>query len=573
MINFETIRWMNFLSTGNVFTEIPLNQVQNALIIGHNGAGKSTILDALCFVLFGKAFRKINKPNLINSVNGRETLVEIEFEANGKEYRIVRGMKPTVFEIYVGGTLLNQSSESRDYQEYLERYILGMNYKSFTQIVILGSASFTPFMQLTAADRRAVIEDLLDIQVFSTMNTIVKQKLQLNKEEMEKAKLALTLKTEKLGVIKKTLDGLKQSASEKLDAYRKAGREKQKVIDELKLEIAAMEEENRKQLEKVTDLNVLLEKHKKLLSIRSKAEANIHRHQSDIEFFNHNDTCPTCRQIIQDAFREQAINDHVTKIDEMNLGMLKLDKDIDEVASQIADIQNVITQTNARSRDISDKNNVIKSYMREIKEIVSQMNALSTSDQVTKDSEQELKTALKELKELEEMREKLASDRLYLDTAIQLLKDGGIKSKIIKQYLPIINKQINHYLNKMGFMVKFEINENFEETIKSRYRDEFSYQNFSEGEKTRIDLALLFTWRAIAKMRNSVATNLLILDEVFDGSLDGNGTEDFIKIMWDVLKDTNTFVISHKTDQMLDRFQKVYRFEKRKNFSELVSVA
>jgi len=569
MITFKFVRWKNFLSTGNAFIEIKLNENANTLIIGENGAGKSTILDALTFGLFGKAFRKINKPLLINSINTKDCVVEVEFDSNGKSFKIIRGIKPNIFEVYCNGSLLNQDSAARDYQEHLEKFILKMNYKSFTQIVILGSASFTPFMQLSANDRRTVIEDLLDIQIFSIMNTLVKQRFQKNKEDLELNRVLLAGKDEKRSYIEKTIESLKHNSEEKRAALLERVVADNKLLESVSASIADLEQERENTLSRATDINVFKEKHRKLIGLSSKIETNLSRVEKEKAFFSDNISCPTCRQEITETFRDSKIGEAEKKESDYKDGIEKINEEIQSCVEEIHRIDSLLQKVNNIKNDISSYKNKIGSIVSRINETEDAIEKLSTSDTM-------LDTAILELEDIKltidnatKDRESLLNDRKFIETALTLLKDGGIKTKIIKQYLPIINKTINKYLTQMGFFVNFNINEQFEETIKSRYRDEFSYHNFSEGEKMRIDLALLFTWRAVAKARNSISTNLLILDEVFDSSLDGNGTDEFLKIMWSMISDANIFVISHKTDQLFDKFQKVYRFEKHKNFSRL----
>lgn len=570
MILFKSIKWKNFLSTGNVFTEVKLNDTSNTLIVGENGAGKSTILDALTFALFGKAFRKINKPLLINSVNAKDCVVELEFDVNGKKYKVVRGIKPNIFEIYCNDVLLNQDSASKDYQEHLEKFILKMNYKSFTQIVILGSASFTPFMQLSAADRRAVIEDLLDIQIFSVMNIIAKQKLQVNKELFEKNRISLIGKEEKRLYVEKTIASLKQNNEEKKSNRLAQLLDLDKAVTDLQSIIDEKEAERDSLLEKAVGVDSFKSRHTKLIKLHSQIDTNLKRTKKELSFYCDNDDCPTCRQPIAAEFKATEIAANEKKIDEYQDGLSALNDQIEKTIKSISEIEQLISKANSLREEISSNKSRVSSLRLQLEEVRKELEQLNDTDSILASSITELALVNSDIDVLTQEKKDLLSERQYIDTAINLLKDGGIKTKIIRQYLPVINKLINKYLAKMGFFVNFNINEQFEETIKSRYRDEFSYQNFSEGEKTRIDLALLFTWRAIAKMRNSVNTNLLILDEVLDGSLDNNGTDEFLKIMWDLLQDTNTFVISHKTDTMVDRFQKVLRFQKQKNFSRLV---
>lgn len=569
MIVFKVIRWKNLLSTGNAFTEVNLNQNANSLIIGENGAGKSTILDALTFALFGKAFRKINKPLLVNSVNEKNCEVQIEFTANGKEYKVIRGIKPNVFEIYCDGTLLNQDSASKDYQEHLEKFILKMNYKSFTQIVILGSASFTPFMQLSPADRRTVIEDLLDIQIFSTMNVLVKQKLIDNKSAIERNRLSLTSKEELKTFIERNIASLKKTNSDKKDALLAQKEDHEKRIVNLKKEVEDLEERCNVLVEQAAEKAKSKEKHKKYIALQTKIETNLARYTKEIGFYSDHDECPTCRQGIDKHFKSKIVAETEEKSAEAKNGLEEISKLIDACIVTIDEMDKIVLETNNIRSDIASKKSLITSSISIVNDLDDEIEQIENADKILIDNQNDLVTVTKEIEDLNSEKAQLLDDRILIETALSLLKDGGIKTKIIKQYLPIINKLINKYLARMGFFVNFNINEQFEETIKSRYRDEFSYQNFSEGEKTRIDLALLFTWRSIAKMRNSVNTNLLVLDEVLDGSLDNNGTDEFLKIMWDLLGDTNTFVISHKTDTMLDKFQKVYKFIKVKNFSRL----
>ena len=569
MITFRNIRWRNFLSTGNIFTEIRLDESPNTLIIGQNGSGKSTLLDAITFALFGKAFRKINKPLLVNSVNEKDCVVEIEFETNGKRYKIVRGIKPAIFEVYCNDTLLNQDSASKDYQDHLEKFILKMNFKSFTQIVILGSASFTPFMQLSANDRRTVIEDLLDIQIFSVMNVIAKQKLQSNKEDLEMNRVELSGKEEKKKYIEETIANLRQNTEEKKTDLTQQLQQNNQLLESIQDSINKLEEERDGLISSAADQTSLKDKHRKLIALASKIETNMARSEKEKSFYAENDSCPTCRQDLDPTFKSQEVEKTEKRIEEYKNGIDKINQEIQECVSQIGQVETILQKVNNIRNEVTSYKSRVVSIVSKINEIEDTISNLDTSNTLLDKSIEEQQLVLTDIETLNSTRERLLNERKFIDTAIVLLKDGGIKTKIVKQYLPIINKTINKYLSQMGFFANFNINEQFEETIKSRYRDEFSYHNFSEGEKMRIDLALLFTWRAIAKARNSVNTNLLILDEVFDSSLDGNGTDEFLKIMWSMIADTNVFVISHKTDQLFDKFQKVYRFEKVKNFSRI----
>lgn len=570
MIKFKTIRWRNLLSTGNIFTEIQLDAHQNALIVGENGAGKSTILDALTFSLFGKPFRKINKGSLVNSVNEKGCEVRITFSTNNKNYEIVRGIKPNIFEIYCDGIMINQDSASKDYQDYLEKVILKMTLKSFTQIVILGSASFTPFMQLTPNERRVVIEDLLDIQIFSVMNIVAKQKLQINKENIDQNRITNIGKLDKKSFIEKNITSLEQNNELRESELKESLIQNENQYKDILVEITSLETQRDALLSIIEDQSIQKAKHSKLISLHSKIENNLNRAQKEISFYCDNDDCPTCRQPIENSFKDKIVIETTTKIDEFKNGLSKLSSEIDKCVDHITTIEKTVSKINNIKNDITANKTKLSAIVSTNNSIEDDIDRIKHSDNTLIDNKKELIVVVDELEKYKIEKEALLNDRILIETSINLLKDGGIKTKIIKQYLPVINKLINKYLAQMGFFVNFNINEQFEETIKSRYRDEFSYHNFSEGEKTRIDLALLLTWRAIAKMRNSVNCNLLVLDEVFDGSLDFNGTDELMKIMWAMTGDSNVFVISHKTDQMLDKFQKVYRFEKVKNFSSLV---
>jgi len=570
VITFETIRWKNLLSTGNAWTEIELNANKTNLIIGANGHGKSTILDALTFVLFGKPFRKINKPSLTNSVNGKDCRVEIEFSAYGKKYKIFRGIKPNIFEIYVDGFLLNQDSASRDYQEYLEKFILKMNMKSFCQIVILGSASFTPFMQLSPADRRTIIEDLLDIQIFSIMNLLVKQRLQENRELQDVTRLNLKSNEEKKIYVERTLTNLRQNNDDRLDElndqYNDFASQKTDLLNKVK----KLADEKDALVIEIADLNMFRKSYEDAIKRIAQWDSEYKRVSKEIKFFETSDNCPTCRQNIDDNFKEDRVR-------ELSLTVKNTEDLARGLESGNDETLRIINDKEKKAQRIQSINAEIKADKQTMMHIVSTMNniednidKIKNADTLVQDSEEELVKTIKEIERISIALQRQINERLMNDTAAALLKDGGIKTKIIKQYVPIINKLVNKYLDRMGFFVNFNIDENFNEVIKSRYRDEFSYANFSEGEKLRIDLALLLTWRTISKMKNSVNTNLLILDEILDRSLDANGTDEFLKIILNLTDDTNVFIISHKTDQLSDRFDKTYKFEKVRNFSRIV---
>jgi DNA repair exonuclease SbcCD ATPase subunit len=537
--------------------------------MGHNGAGKSTMLDALCFVLFGKPFRKVNKGNVVNSINNKNCVVEIEFTINNKLYKVIRGAKPNVFEIYCEGKMVNQDAATKDYQEHLEKNILRMNYKSFTQVVILGSASFVPFMQLSANDRRSVIEDLLDIQIFSAMSTVIKNKLQLNREHLEKNRVRLTSKEENKSYIEQTLASLKANNEEKLRELesKKNDLEQEYIKQECVVENLKIDYE--KATENDLDLSPLKSKHSKMIGLKAKMEGNMERLTKEVEFLNDNDTCPTCHQSIDESFKKNRLEEMDSKSSELAKGLNKIADQIDGILAEIEKIDEVLRNINQIKMDLSSAKSSYNHIANNLSQVTKQIEEFAISDKTTQESERQLATVQHDISTLEEEKKTLLDDRQYIDLATTLLKDGGIKTKIIKQYLPIINKQINKYLAKLGFFVNFNINESFEETIKSRYRDEFTYNNFSEGEKLRIDLAILLTWRHVAKLKNSVNVNILVFDEILDRAMDGTGIDEFIKIMWEMGdKGTNIFVISHK-DTMTDRFQRTIRFEKVKNFSVL----
>lgn len=566
MIKFKTLKYKNFLSTGDIFTEIDLVASENTLISGLNGHGKSTFLDALCFGLFGKAFRNINKPTIVNSINGKNCLVEIEFSIGPKEYKVIRGIKPTIFEIWCDGIFLNQDSSSKDYQDYLEKLVLRMNYKSFTQIIILGSAAFTPFMKLTPADRRLVIEDLLDIQVFSVMNSIARTRLQANKELLENNKIKSIGKEEKKDYITKSIQTLEKSNVDRVQALQEQILDNEKQSKALQEQIADGELSQEQIQSEISSLPDLRKKHSKILVLESKLNTKNDSCSEQLLFFLDKDDCPTCHQHIEDAFKKSEVERLQNQIKELEIGIVQIKKTRDDCDSEIRKLERLEKEFYDVQSNIKTKNVQIKSLTKHSKELEQEVQSVEKSDATLEASKKELEDVILDISNIQKEREELLNERLLIETSINLLKDGGIKTKIIKQYLPVINQQISKYLQQMNFFVTFELNENFEEIIKSRYKDTLSYENFSQGEKQRIDLALLFTWRSIAKMRNSVNANLLIFDEILDGSLDGNGTDEFLKLMWGLSVDTNTFVISHK-DSLVDKFKRVLIFSKKQNFS------
>jgi len=568
MIIFKTLRWKNLLSTGNYWTEINLNQTQNTLVVGENGSGKSTMLDALCFVLFGKAFRNINKPNLLNSINQKDCVVEIHFDIGSKNYKVVRGIKPNVFQIFQNGDLLNQDAASKDYQEILEDNILKLNYKSFTQIVILGSASFVPFMQLSAADRRAIIEDLLDIQIFSTMNNIVKDRVSNTKDLINNKKHEIQIQQKVLELKQEHINQLKQNNNEKIKELRLDFENNNRTIENL---LSNVTDANAK----VVSLNEMIgnkleteAKIKKISKFETQIENNLTKFRKDISFFSENDSCPTCRQTIEESFKQQELVNLDEKVRECEHGLEKLTEKLNEEQEKLNEISKVQKTIQELQVKIATDNTTIQQINKNNEKLEKQINDLTNCKTLTDKEQSELDKIIGDMDQLKQDLKSLLEEQTYYETASILLKDTGIKTKIVKQYLPVINKLVNKYLSSLDFFVNFNLDESFKETIKSRHRDDFSYNNFSEGEKQRIDMALMLTWRAVAKLKNSTNTNLLILDEVFDSSLDNNGTEYLMNILH-MLDDVNLFVISHKGDILQDKFANVIRFQKIKNFSRV----
>jgi len=569
MIIFRKLKWKNLLSTGNYFTEVNLSNNSNTLVVGENGSGKSTMLDALCFALFGKPFRSINKPQLVNSINNKDCIVEVEFDTNNKAYRVVRGIKPNLFEIYCDGVLVNQDAASRDYQEYLEKFILKLNYKSFTQIVILGSASFTPFMQLSASDRRAIIEDLLDIQIFSTMNSLVKDKLSNNKDLVAEKKHEIDLATQKHDMQKKHIEELKQNNEDKVKEYESEIQVHSETISSLLGNVSTLTAEV-DNLQLVVESKIETEaKVKKITKIESQIESNLSKFRKDISFFQNHDDCPTCRQTIAMEFKEEELTNLSNKVTECEHGLQQLEEKLTAEQDKLNEIAEKQRELQKKQVEIATCNTTINETNKMIARVRKLIDELKESKVVTTKEEQELKELKELLGTLQESLKQLIEEKTYYEVASNLLKDTGIKTKIVRQYLPVINKLVNKYLASLDFFVNFNLDESFKETIKSRHRDEFTYNNFSEGEKQRIDMALMLTWRAVAKLKNSSNTNLLILDETFDSSLDANGTEELMKILH-MLEGVNLFVISHKGDILQDKFMNVIRFAKEKNFSRIV---
>ncbi len=573
MIVFKNIRWKNFLSTGNVFTEVALNKNSNTLIIGDNGAGKSTILDALTFGLFGRPFRSVNKAQLINSINQGGTVVEIEFSIGSKKYIVKRGIKKNFFQIYLDGSLLNQDASVRDYQEFLEKTVLKLNYKSFTQIVLLGSSSFIPFMQLKTSERRAIIEDLLDIEIFSVMNQLLKGKVSVNKDTTGTVDISLGLARGEEKSTKHLIEKLRENKTSQIQKNKKDIKEHEDYLEDYKNKNTGINQEIEKIKQSITDESKVKEEIKSLLNYKNDIEKGILQSEEDIEFYEKNKECNVCRQDIPDEFREKMIEHFHGKMHQLSGGVVKLGEKLSEAKHRTADIDKVLQEIQNFKNDIIKNQNSIQVCTQYINKVSNQNDEISQMIDDIDTKKIELETIKETIETYTEQREELSKEKHLYELATTLLKDTGIKTRIIKQYLPIINKLINKYLSAMDFYITFELDENFNETIKSRHRDEFTYASFSEGEKMRIDLALLFTWRAVAKLKNSVNTNLLVLDEVFDSSLDASGTDEFLKILYDLTHGTssniNVFVISHKGEVLYDKFEKTIKFQKQKNFSTL----
>lgn len=570
MIIFKTIRWKNLLSTGNAFTEIKLNRSPSTLIVGENGGGKSTMLDALCFGLFGKPFRGINKPQLMNSINKKNLLVEIEFDIGGKDYKIVRGIKPNIFEIQSGGEVINQDAAARDYQKYLEESVLKLNYKSFTQIVILGSASFTPFMQLPPFTRREIIEDILDIQIFTTMNTVLRDKMNELKDSLQDADGKLEVLKQKATIQKEYVDTLEANKEKRVDEILGRITDGENKIAQLTTLVSELETDKDAQELQQKSLGELDVKRRKLEQFKTKFSSQLRELQKEVAFYTDTDECPTCRQGIAHDHKETIVTSRQDKMEELSTGMEKLQIEFVNLDTLLSEYEVLAAKISALNKEILGNNNEVIVQQRLIHALNLELNDITTKTADIDEEKTKLKSYAKEVLTQNEEKARLNEEKHYMEVVSTLLKDTGIKTKIIRQYLPVINKLVNKYLQAMDFFVQFNLDEKFDETIKSRHRDDFSYASFSEGEKQRIDLALLFTWRTIAKMKNSVATNLLILDEVFDSSLDNNGTDYVMALLDTVGEDTNVFVISHKGDQLFDKFRSLIKFEKKNNYSEMV---
>ena len=569
MILFKTVRWKNFLSTGNAFTEVRLDSSASTLIVGSNGAGKSTMLDAICFALFNKPFRKITKGQLVNAVNEKDTLVEIEFSIGSREYLVRRGIKPNLFEIYLNGTMLNQEASVQDQQKTLEQSVLKLNYKSFTQVVVLGSSTFVPFMQLTPPNRREVIEDLLDIRIFSTMNTLLKDRVKSLKDSIRDHEYKLDMAKERVEMQQRFITDLKEQSAAN-------NAQRQGEITSLRDEIVKVQEMVDADMKlcaelqgQVTQYATVNEELGKLRVFESKFKDKKKTFQRDLKFFKKNDTCPTCKQSITEEFRTSKEATITDSISELEKASVDLQAKIDDITTSVTAKQNLLESIQNLQQEIASNNREVRWKQDAIGKIEESIEKTNGGGANLKREQAKLKEIARDGIEVEKNLSSKKKERDNHDVITNMLRDTGVKAGIIKRYLPIMNQLINRYLKELDFYVSFELNENFEETIKSRFRDEFSYASFSEGEKMRIDLALLFTWRTIAKMKNSANTNLLILDEIFDSSLDVSGTDDFMKILRAFSEDSNVFVISHKPDAMQDRFESVLVVEKKQNFSTI----
>ena len=570
MIKFEKIRFKNFLSYGNTWTELDLDKHKDTLIVGENGAGKSTFLDALSYALYMKPFRKVNNPQLVNSVNRKHLEVEVEFSVGSNKFKVMRGHAPRKFEVYQNGELLNQDAHTKDYQKILEQNILKMNYKSFTQIVVLGSRNFIPFMQLSTNDRRTVIEDLLDIQIFSTMAGLLKDKIAINKNELQDIEYQLNLHEDKVKVQEDYISKVQENKDAQLQEIKDKIDETSKQIDDHKVSLETFLGEADVLYKQCEPLESVSNRVQQFLTLEGQIEKKLTKLKKQLQFYEDNAECDTCGQEIPDDYRQEKATESNTAISETTTGLKQLEEQIQSNSERIEELKNIQTEAKAKEKQAENERtsitileNILQGLNNEIAE-----KSFEAADE--DEAEARLDQLLQDIEETKTQRVDLRRKQAVFDTARTLLMDTGIKQRIIKQYVPVMNKLINKYLAAMEFFVDFNLDEDFKETIRSRHRDEFVYASFSEGEKMRIDLALLFTWRAIAKLKNSASTNILIMDEIFDSSLDTSGTDEFLKIIKELTSDTNIIIISHKTDQLLDKFSNVVRFEKYKNFSRIV---
>ena len=568
-IQFKKVRYKNILSTGNVFTEIDLSKSRTTLVSGTNGSGKSTLLDAITFGLYGKPFRKINKPQLLNSINTKELVVEVEFSVSGNEYLIRRGIKPAIFEILRNGELVNQDAAVRDYQAYLEQNILGLNYKSFNQVVVLGSATYVPFMELPAHQRREIIEDLLDIQVFSTMNILLKDRSNLNRETITENNYQIDLIKSKIESAVEHNDSIRKIRESEVNKIREKMQEHIDRIEEEKTAIEAVETTIQNLIETISDKASVKKKLDSAKSIRVELESTLRSYKKELNFYHDNDSCPTCKQGIAHDFKETIITEKDKKSSEIVSSMEELSEKINALETRIEEISSVEDEIQKHNLKIGEHRAQIKMSMNALKSFKSELDA--AEKEVEEVDTSKLEEYNGTLKTLQSEQTRLFDERETLGVVNAMLKDGGIKTRIIRQYIPVMNKLINKYLSAFELFVDFHLDENFNEVIKSRFRDAFSYASFSEGEKLRITLSIMLSWRAVAKLRNSVSTNLLILDETLDGAMDGTGVENLIDTLHNLNNNDNIFVISHRGEQFGDKFDSHIRFEKVKNFSQIAA--
>ena len=569
MIIFETLSYRNFLSTGNYKTTINLIKSNNTLISGYNGAGKSTMLDALTYALFGKSFRGTKIPQLINSINNRDCVVEIEFSVGRDSYKIIRGLKPKIFEIHKNGDLLDQDAKSRDYQKILEEQILKMTYKSFCQVVILGSSNYVPFMKLSTTDRRLVVENLLDIDVFSIMNTLVRSRLQMVKEYIKDIDTKIEIAKSKVDEKQKLIDTLKKKSDDSIEDYKNEIELNNKEVSKLQEELKNINNEVESLFAKVKDKDDVPKRILKMEGLEQQLKNKIKIIEKSVKFYEENDTCPSCKQDIEEHHKKSMFGDKANERKEVEDGMSELTENINTTSERMTEINEILNSINNLELQINEKQTKINVSLKYINTMQNRIEEVSTEGTEVQETKDELNKLIGEGKEHVERRKELVEDKHYYSIASTLLKDSGIKAKIIKHYLPIMNRLINKHLTDMDFFCQFNLDENFLETIKSRHRDEFTYNSFSEGERLRIDLSLLLSWREIARLKNSVNCNLLVLDEVFDSSLDAVGTEEFLKILTSFGNRANIFVISHKSDTMTDKFEHHIVFEKKNNFSKI----
>lgn len=570
MITFKKLRFKNFLSYGNYFTEVSFVAHKTVLISGKNGNGKSAIAEALCFSLFGKPYRNINKPNLCNSINEKDCVVELEFSIGNKSYLIRRGIKPNIFEIYCDGALVNQTAANKDYQKYLEQSILKLNFKVFSQLVLLGSSSYIPFMRLPAAERRQVIEDLLDITVFSRMNIVLKEKLATLKEEIKSVELKIDATREKIKMQEDYIARLKNKMQKSMIDINEHVATETTKIENLKSEIATKEKEYEELSQKITDADEVQKTLNEYTTLKRKLTGDISQMEKALQFYTQNCDCPSCGQTITDEFKNSVVCKNQNKIEEYNKALVVLDKRIIKKKDREKEIAEISTLIRKGETKISLLSGQLHALTENLKKLNTDYQRVSTDSSELSTEQDKLIALQTESIETQKKKTEAIDTKFYYEVAQSLLKDTGIKTKIIKQYLPLMNKYINKYLTSMDFFVNFNLDENFKEVIKSRHRDEFEYNSFSEGEKFRIDMALLLTWREISKQKNSTNTNILFLDEVFDSSLDSTGTEEFLRLLKDLSKTINIFVISHKPDILSDKFDHHLKIEKKGNFSSIL---